>query len=98
MKKDCLGLDIAFVSVGSDLSELPVQGSVKATLEILGNTPMRIDGGDWIIYPGDGHVCLFETGCCLPLVRNLRFEWQTNGIANPTTQARLTILKQVELA
>lgn len=95
---NCLGLDISFVSVGSDLSELPTKGAVKASIEILGNTPLRIDNGDWTIYPADGHVCLFDSsGCCLEFVRNLRYAWATDGITTPDKRARLILYTKVPL-
>lgn len=89
MKDNCLGLDIAFDTVGSESSELATKGAVKFTVTVLGNCPLVIEDGDLVIYPADGEVCLFDNGCCMPLVRDLRMRWQTTGITNPTTQARV---------
>lgn len=98
MEKDCLGLDISFERVGSASAELPTKGAVKVTVEVLGNCSMEIENGDMVLSPADGENCIFDSsGCCLPLVRNLRFKWRTEGVSNPITQARVKRLFTVPL-
>lgn len=89
MEDNCLGLDIAFDTVGSETSELATKGAIKFTVQVLGNTPLVIEDGDMVIAPADGEVCLFDNSCCKALVRNLRMRWDDAGISSPTKQARI---------